>query len=119
MASGLGMSLRSLGKSCAASSCIFCFDFGEVFRSEGFVAEKFVEKAGVDGRTDAELYVGKELHHRGGEQMRCGMAKDVERVGIFFGEDLQLDVVIERAAQIDQLAISGRPRWAEARHWLR
>src|SRR2546430_10090802 len=36
--------------------------------------------------------------------MRGGMAKHIERVGIFFSEDLQLDVVIERATQIDQFA---------------
>ena len=37
--------------------------------------------------------------------MRRGMAEDVERVGIFVGEDLELDVVFERAAQIDEFAI--------------
>lgn len=36
----------------------FGFDFGEVFRSERFLAEEFVEEAGVNGRADAEFYVG-------------------------------------------------------------
>ena len=84
----MGISLRSLGKSCAASSCIFLFDFGEVVRGERLVAEEFVEEAGVDGRADAELDVGIELHHRGGEKMSGGMAEDEESVGVFFGEDL-------------------------------
>src|ERR1700682_1479634 len=30
------------------------------------------------------------------------MAEDEKRVGIFFGEDLQLDVVVQRAAQINE-----------------
>jgi hypothetical protein len=36
--------------------------------------------------------------------MRGGMTENEKRVGIFFGEDLQLNVVIERAPQIDQFA---------------
>jgi hypothetical protein len=36
--------------------------------------------------------------------MRGGMAEDVQRIGIFFGENLQLYVAIQRVAQIDQLA---------------
>ena len=54
----------------------FLFNLGEIFRSERLVAKKFVEKAGVDGRADAELNVGIKLHHGGGEQMRGGMAED-------------------------------------------
>ena len=85
----------------------FLFNLGEIFRSERLLAEKFVEKAGVDGRADAELDIGVKLHHRGGEQMRGGMAEDEEGVGIFFGQDLELDVFLQRAAQIDELAEIG------------
>src|SRR2546427_7245276 len=38
--------------------------------------------------------------------MRRGMAEYKKRVGIFFGENLQLHVVVERAAQVDQLAFT-------------
>src|SRR5580704_7097390 len=82
----------------------FLFDFLEIFGSERLIAEKFVKESGVDRRANAEFYVGIKLHHRGGEKMRGGVAKDVERIGIFLGQDLQPDVFIERAAQIDQFA---------------
>ena len=82
----------------------FLFDFFEIFRSKRLLAQELVEKSGVDRRADAELHVGIQLHHRGGKKMRGGVAKNVKRVRIFFGEDLQFDVVIERAPQIDQFA---------------
>src|SRR5437762_13629927 len=91
------------------------FDFGEVFLSERLITQEFVEKARVDGRTDAQLHVGIQLHHRSGEQMRRGMAEHKERIGISFREDLQLDVVIQRAAQVDQLAFTVVGR-GDARH---
>ncbi len=74
------------------------FNFCEIFGSKRLVTEEFVEEAGVDGRTDAELHVRIKLHHGGGKQMRGGMTEDEKRVGIFLGEDLQLDVFFERAA---------------------
>ena len=52
------------------------FDFGEVRRSERFLAQKFVEKASIDRRADAELHVRVQLHHCRREQMRGGMAKN-------------------------------------------
>ena len=53
------------------------FNFREIFRSERLVAQKFVEKTGIGRRANAELDVGIELHHRGGEQVRRGMPEDV------------------------------------------
>ena len=79
----------------------FGFDFCQIVGSKRFITQKFVEEAGVDRRTDAEFYVGIQLHHSGGEKMRRGMAEDEQCVGIFFGEYLELDVVVERAAQVD------------------
>ena len=105
MASGLGSSLRSLGKSCAASSCIF---FSMLARSSGVngcFAQKFVEEAVVDRRPDPQFHVGEKFDDRGGQQVRRGMTEDVERVGVFVGEDLELDVVFERTAQIDEFAV--------------
>ena len=86
----------------------FLFNFFQVFGSEGLVAQEFVEEAIFDRRADAELHVGIEFHHRGGQQMRGGMAEDVERVGIFFGEDLEFDVLLDRTAKVvEQAAIFG------------
>ena len=81
------------------------FDALEVFGRERLLAEEFVEKAGVDGRTDAELDVGKKLEDGGGKQVRRGVAKNLQRVGIFRGEDGEPGVVIERTREIDELAI--------------
>lgn len=81
------------------------FDFRQVFGSERFLAQKFVEKAGVNRRTDAQLYVGIELHHCRGKKVRRGMPKDEQRIGILFGEDPYLHVMIDGAAQVDQLAL--------------
>ena len=92
----------------AASSCILASIFVEVFGSERLVAQEFVEKAVVDGRADAQLHVGIKFEHRGGEQMRGRMAKHLDSVGIFCGEDGELGVVVERARKIDQFAIGAR-----------
>jgi hypothetical protein len=99
-----GNELALVGQILGGKLVHFRFDLGQVVQSKGLVAEKLVEEAGVDWRANAELDVGIKLHNSGGEQMRGGMAEDEERVGIFFGEDLELDVVVERAAQIDQLS---------------
>ena len=99
---GLGHELALVGQILRRELVHLGFDFGEVVGSKGLIAKKFVEKAGVDGRTYAELDVWIQLHNRSGEKMRGGMAKDEKGVGIFFGEDLELDVVVERAAQVDE-----------------
>ncbi len=114
---GLGNELALVGQVLRGELVHLLFDFREIFRSERLLAEEFVEKTGIGRRADAELDVGIELHHRGGKQMRGGMAEDEERVRIFFGEDLQLDVFFERAAQ-DRSAHPDRERWAEEHHWL-
>src|SRR5229473_3274674 len=98
---GLGDELSLVGEILSGELVHFGFDFGEVVGSKRLVAEEFVEEAGVDGRTDAQLDVWIQGHDRGGEQMRGGMAEDEKRVGILLGEDLELDVVVEGAAQID------------------
>src|SRR6266478_5373748 len=94
------------------------FDFGEVFLGERLIAQEFVEKAGVDRRTNAKLHAGIEFHHRGGEEMRRGMTKHEERIRIFFREDLQLHVVIQGPAQVDQFAFAVVRR-GDARHQRR
>src|SRR5713226_7947879 len=98
---GLGDELALVGEVLSGELVHLGFDSCEVVGGERFVAEEFVEEAGVDGRTNAEFDVGIQLHDRGGEQMRGGMAEDKKGVGILFGEDLELDVVVEGATQID------------------
>src|SRR5262249_27501067 len=83
------------------------FDFPQVFGGEGLLAQEFVKEAIVNRRTDAQLHIGVNLGHRRGQQVRRRMAENVERVRVLFGEDAQLDVLLERAAQVVQQAAIG------------
>ena len=82
----------------------FLFNPYEVIGSERFFAQKFVEKAVIDRRANAELHVGIKLHHGSSKEVCRGMAENKKRVGILVREDFQLEVLLERAAQIDQVA---------------
>ena len=68
------------------------FDFFEVFRSEGRLALEVVVEAGVGGRTDAELGLGKQLQHRRCQKMRSGVPVDLQRLGILRSQNLELGV---------------------------
>jgi hypothetical protein len=81
------------------------FDFFQVVLSERLRANEFVEESGFNRRADAELHVWIQLEHGGGEQMRGGMPKDLQRVRIFRSEDGNLGVALEWAREVHQLAI--------------
>ncbi len=70
---GLGNKLALVRQVLGSEFVHLFFDLCEVFLSERLIAQEFVEKAGVDRRTDAELHTRIQLHHRGGEQMRGRM----------------------------------------------
>ena len=73
------------------------------------IAQEFVEESVFDRRADAELYCGVELHHGGGEKVRGGMAEDIEGVRIFLGEDLEFNVLVDRAPKVEEeAAVFGR-----------
>ncbi len=57
----------------------FLFDFFQIFGRERRGAVEIVIEAGVDGRPDAELGFGIELEHGRGQQVRGGMAIDLQR----------------------------------------
>src|SRR5712664_230453 len=97
----LGHELALIGEILRGKLVHFGFDFDQVVGGERFFAKEFIEEAGVDWRPNAKLDVGIQLHDRRGKKVRGGMAEDEKRVGIFFGEDLELYVVVERAAQIN------------------
>ena len=88
-----------------AISCIFASILARSFGSERLVAHEIVEETVFDGRADAQLHVGIEFQHGGGEKMRGGVAKHLNRVGILRGEDRKPSVVVERARKVDQLAV--------------
>ena len=101
---GLGHVLALVGQVLRGKLVHFLFDFGEVVGSERLLAHEFVEKAVVHRRADAEFHVGIKLHHRRGKKVRGGVAKNEKRVRIFVGENFQLEILLERAAEIDQVA---------------
>src|SRR6266851_1618549 len=72
---GLGNEFALVGQILRRQLVHFIFDFGEIFLGERLIAQEFVEKASVNWRTDAKLYVGKEFHNRGSQKMRGGMAE--------------------------------------------
>ena len=80
---GLGQQLALVGNVRARQFVHLLFDARQVFGSERLLAQELVEKAGVDGRADAQLHVGKEFEHRGGQQVRRRMAEDLSESGSF------------------------------------
>ena len=80
----------------------------EILGRERLLAQKFVEKAVVDGRADAQLHVGKKLEHRRGQQVRRRVAEDLQRVGILRRENRERSVVLERPREVHQLAVGAR-----------
>ena len=53
----------------------------------GRLYAEVVVEAVLDHRADRHLRVGEELLHRVGEQVRRGMADDVEALGVAVGDD--------------------------------
>ena len=67
------------------------FDGGEILFRERLVAEKIVVKAGLGRRTERQLDVREEAHHRPRHNVRGRMAENIERFGILFGEETEFD----------------------------
>src|SRR5207248_1599361 len=80
------------------------FDFCEVVRSKWLLAHEFVEEAIVHWRADPKLDVGIKLRHCSGEKVRGRVPKNEKGIGIFVGKNFQFEVLLERPAQIDQVA---------------
>jgi hypothetical protein len=95
------------------------FDLLEIFGSERGFAQKVVEESGVSGRTVTELGLWKEFQHGGGKQVRRRVMEDLERLGIFFGEQTKLGILLDGAGEIDDgeaIGFSGCG-WAERRNF--
>jgi hypothetical protein len=102
---GLGRHLALVGQVLARQFRHFGLDLLEVFRRERLAAIEVVEETGVGGRADAELGLGIQFQHRGGEQVRARMTVDVQRLGVFGGQDLKRAVGGERVREVGQLAV--------------
>ena len=83
----------------------FLLDFFEVVRGERSGAVEIVVEAVLDGRADAELGFGIEFEHGGGQQVRGGVAVDLERLGVPGGEDLERGVLLDGASEVEHLAV--------------
>ena len=107
----LGVGRVRRGAARAWISHIFFSIFSRSSGVNGVGAVEIVVEAVLDGRADAELRLGIEFQHRGGQQVRGGVAVDFERLGILGGQDLQRGVLFDGAGEIEHLAVDlGRDR---------
>ena len=81
------------------------FDLFQIFGRERSGAVEVVEESVLGGGAVAEFGLGEKFEHGGGQQVRGRMPVDFERLGIFLGEDAQVGVVVERAGEVDQIAV--------------
>ncbi len=77
----------------------------EVVRRERALVGEVVVEAVVDHRTDGHLRAWEEALHGLAEQVRRGVAEDVQRLGALLGDDLEGRVVVDGEAGIDELAV--------------
>ena len=77
----------------------------EVLGRERLLAIEVVEEAAVGRRTVTEFGLGKKLQYCSGHQVRRGVAINFQRFGIAIGEHAQLDVLLQRTREIDQLRV--------------
>ena len=85
----------------------FLFDLLEIFHGERLLTQEFVEEAVLNRRADAKLHAGIKLRHGRGEQVSGRVTEDVQCVGIFFRQDTELDVLLQRAAKVVEQAAVG------------
>src|SRR5579863_3328133 len=80
-------------------------DLREVFGGERLRAHELVEESVVDRRADAELHAGVKLHYGRGQQVRGRMPEYLHSVRVLRGQDGERGVVVERAAEVNQVAV--------------
>jgi len=96
-----GNELAFVGKILAASFVHFRFNLGQVFGSKGLIAQEFVERSRCRWAGPMPSFtLGYSSITAAAKKMRGGMTEYEERIGIFFGEYLQLYVLVERTAQV-------------------
>ena len=81
----------------------------QVFGRERLLAIEVVEKARLGCRAVAELGLGKKFENGRRHQVCRGMSINLQRFRIAIGQDAHLNILLQRARQIDQLsAVLGR-----------
>ena len=94
-------------------------DGGQVFRRKRAFVREVVVEAVVDHRTDGDLSVRKQLLDGISQQVRRGVADQVQAVGVLGRHDGQTGVALDAEAGIDQLGIRALERHAAAQGGLR
>ena len=100
-----------------ASSAICASIAAEILGRERALVGEVVVEAVLDHRADGHLRLREQLLHRLRQQVRGGVADDLEPVGILVGDDRELRIVIDDVGGIDQLAVdaAGERGLAQAR----
>ena len=84
------------------------FDGREILRGEGALVGKVVIKAVLDDRADGHLRLREQLLHRLRQQVRRGVADDLEPIGILVGHDGETGILGNHVGGVDQLAVHAR-----------
>ncbi len=84
------------------------FDGLEILRGKGTLVGKVVIKAVLDDRADGHLRLREQLLHRLRQQVRRGVADDLEPIGILVGHDGETGVLGNDIGGVDQPAIHAR-----------
>ena len=77
----------------------------QVLGRERLLAIEVVEEAALGRRAVAELGLGKEFEHGSRHQVSRRVAIDFQRLGIAVGKQAQLDILLQRAREVDQLRV--------------
>ncbi len=93
-------------------------DGRHVFRGKGTINGDVVIETLIDDRTDYHLGVRIQLLYRMTDQMRAGVANDLQPLLILRRDDLQRSIALDQITGVDQLAVDlasqGRLRKARA-----
>ena len=81
------------------------FDRGQILGRERPLVPDVVVETFLDDRPDDHLGVGKQLLDRMADQVRAGMADDLDTLLVLRRDDLQLGVMVDAIARVDQSAV--------------
>ena len=83
----------------------FLLDRAEILGCERPADVKVIVESIFDRRAEPDLGLGKELPHRGRQDVRRGVAQHVEGLRVFVRQDRDGGAVVERALQIAHVAV--------------
>ena len=84
----------------------FLFNRGQIVWGERSLIREVVIKAVVDHRADGHLRIGEQLFDGVGQEMGCGVANQVQTIGVLGGDDGQTAVLGDGVAGVDQAVVN-------------